>query len=221
MTASGPADRQRKPAARSVITIPNLLSLLRLGLTPLFLISIVSGRPQISLLIFALAGITDALDGWIARAYGLQSRLGAYLDPVADKLLLTCAYVALAIPGLRPGVIIPAWVTVMVIARDVIIVVVALVLYVATGRSRFPPTRLSKVNTITQVVTANLVLASSVWRLFETVAEWAIWAVVATTLASGIAYIFLVNKLAGERRADEADGKIEAAPGRADTADVR
>jgi cardiolipin synthase len=184
-----------------VITVPNLLSLLRLGLTPLFLISIVSGRPAMALLIFVLAGVTDALDGWIARAYGLQSRLGAYLDPMADKLLLTCAYVALALPGLRGGTLIPAWVTVMVIARDVIIVVVALVLYLATGRSRFPPTRLSKVNTIAQVATAILVLASSVWSRLEDAAEWAIWVVVATTLASGIAYIFLVNRLAGERHA--------------------
>jgi hypothetical protein len=71
------------------------------------------------------------------------------------------------------------------------------------------------------VVTANLVLASSVWSLFEAVAEWAIWVVVATTLASGIAYIFLVNKLAGERRAGDGDAKMEAAPPRADATDVR
>jgi cardiolipin synthase len=185
-------------ARPTAITIPNLLSLLRLALTPLFLISVVNGRPGVALLIFAFAGVTDALDGFIARRYGLQSRLGAYLDPVADKLLLTCAYVVLAIPGLHHGVLIPAWITVMVIARDVIIVGVALVLYLATGRSRFPPTFISKVNTIVQLVTAILVLASGVWRVLQPVAEWAVWGVALTTFASGISYIFLVNQMAGE-----------------------
>jgi cardiolipin synthase len=196
---------------RAAITIPNLLSLLRLGLTPLFLISVVNGRPGVALLIFAFAGITDALDGWIARAYRLQSRLGAYLDPAADKLLLTSAYVVLAIPGLHPGVNIPVWVTVMVIARDVIIVTIALILYLATNRTRFPPTRLSKLNTIVQVATAILVLASGVWKELEAVAEWAIWAVATTTFVSGIAYIFLVNRLAGERPAVSA-GDGDARP---------
>ena len=198
-----PAAEGASAPRSSAITVPNLLSLLRLGLTPLFLISIVNGRPAVGLMIFVVAGVTDALDGWIARHYRLQSRLGAYLDPMADKLLLTSAYVVLALPGMRPGVLIPVWVTVSVIARDVIIVVVALVLYVATARTRFSPTRISKVNTIVQVVTANLVLASSVWKSFEDAAEWAIWAVVATTFASGVDYIFQVNRLAGERAGDD------------------
>ena len=94
-------------ARRNPLTIPNLLTLLRMGLTPLFLISVVNRQPEAALAAFAAAAITDALDGYIARTYGQQSRLGAYLDPIADKMLLMSAYVVLAIPGLHPGALIP------------------------------------------------------------------------------------------------------------------
>ncbi|HEV7518959.1 MAG TPA: CDP-alcohol phosphatidyltransferase family protein, partial [Thermoanaerobaculia bacterium] len=92
-------------------TIPNLLSILRMGLVPFFIISVLGGEPRRALLIFVAAGITDALDGAIARLYGQQSLLGAYLDPIADKLLLTSAYIILSIPGLHHGTPIPVWVT--------------------------------------------------------------------------------------------------------------
>ena len=146
------------------VTIPNLLSLLRMGLTPLFLVAVVSGRPLEALLVFGLAGVTDGIDGFIARRFGQQSRLGAYLDPAADKLLLTSAYVVLAIPGLHAGALIPAWVTVLVIARDVIIVVVILTLALALDMSGFEPTLLSKLNTTVQVVTALRALARVLQR---------------------------------------------------------
>ena len=123
-------------------TIPNLLSLLRMGLIPLFIIMVVNGDPPKALLIFLVAGVTDALDGFIARFWKQQSPLGAYLDPMADKLLLTTAYVVLAIPSLNHGgTQIPAWVTILVIARDVLIVAVALVLSLAAGIRNFPRRR--------------------------------------------------------------------------------
>ncbi len=125
------------------LTIPNLLSILRMGLIPWFVISILDGDATRALWIFAIAGVTDALDGFIARFWHQQSALGAYLDPLADKLLLVTAYVMLAIPNLRIGFVIPAWVTALVITRDVVIVVVALVLHLAVGLSRFPPSPLS------------------------------------------------------------------------------
>jgi cardiolipin synthase len=174
---------------RSPITIPNLLSLLRMGLTPLFLISVVNGQSVAALATFAAAGITDALDGYIARTYGQQSRLGAYLDPIADKMLLMSAYVVLAIPGLHHGALIPAWVTVLVIARDLIIVTIALVSYLALGTRRFQPNLLSKVNTIVQVVTAIAVLASAVWLELIPLVKWLPYAAGVTTLASGVSYL--------------------------------
>jgi cardiolipin synthase len=178
------------------MTVPNLLSLLRMGLTPLFLVAVVSGRPLQALLVFAFAGVTDALDGFIARTYGQQSRLGAYLDPIADKLLLMSAYVVLAIPGLHPGAIIPAWVTVLVLARDLIIVIVALIFSLALGVKSFRPSWLSKVNTTVQVVTALLVLASGFWQALRPLAEWATYAVAVTTVGSGVDYILRANSMA-------------------------
>jgi len=160
-----------------------------MGLTPLFIISVVNGQAVAALATFAAAGITDALDGFIARTYGQQSKLGAYLDPIADKMLLMSAYVVLAIPGLHHGALMPVWVTVLVIARDLIIVTIALVLYVAIGMRKFQPRPISKVNTIVQVVTAIGILASAVWRELIPLVWWLPYAAAATTVLSGFAYL--------------------------------
>lgn len=185
MAAAGSA----RGGGRSPITIPNLLSLLRMGLTPLFIISVVNGQAVAALATFAAAGITDALDGYIARTYGQQSRLGAYLDPIADKMLLMSAYVVLAVPGLHHGALIPVWVTVLVIARDLIILTIALVSYLALGTRRFQPNLLSKVNTIVQVVTAIAILASGVWLGLVPLVWWLPYAAAASTVASGVSYL--------------------------------
>jgi cardiolipin synthase len=177
-----------------------------MGLTPLFVISVVNAQPVAALSVFALAGITDALDGYIARTYGQQSRLGAYLDPIADKLLLMSAYVVLAIPGLHRGALIPAWITVLVIARDLIIVIVVLVLHLALGVKRFAPTRISKVNTIVQVVTAIGILAAGVWPLLLRIASWLPYAAALTTVASGVSYMLLVNRMMAADRRESAAG---------------
>ena len=180
-------------------TVPNLLTLLRMGLVPLFIIAVVNGDSTKALLIFVAAGVTDALDGFIARFWASQqSPLGGYLDPVADKLLLTSAYVVLSIPGLTHGAPIPLWVTILVIARDVLLVSVALVLYLAAGVRRFPPTVLSKVNTALQVVAVVLVLLSgSLHDLhwLEDLSTGAIYLVPILTVASGLDYVVRVSRL--------------------------
>jgi cardiolipin synthase len=176
-------------------TIPNLLSLLRMGLIPLFVIMVMNGDAPKALLIFVVAGVTDALDGFIARFWKQQSLLGAYLDPMADKLLLTTAYVVLSIPSLNHGgTQIPPWVTILVIARDVLIVAVALVLYLAAGVRKFPPSVLSKINTILQVVAVALVLVSGAFpklRSVELAADATLYLVAGLTVASGLYYIYL------------------------------
>ena len=177
-------------------TIPNLLSLLRMGLIPLFVILVVNGDLRKALLVFVVAGVTDALDGFIARFWHQQSPLGAYLDPIADKLLLTTAYVVLSIPSLNHGTRIPAWITILVIARDVLMVSVALVLYLAAGVKRFPPSVLSKVNTILQVAAVVLVLVSGAFpdlRSIELAAETTLYLVAGLTVASGLHYIYLYS----------------------------
>jgi len=180
-------------------TIPNLLSILRMGLVPFFIISVLGGEPRRALLIFVAAGVTDALDGAIARLYGQQSLLGTYLDPIADKLLLTSAYVTLAIPGLHHGTPIPVWVTVLVIARDVLLVVVALVLYLAQGVRRFPPSVLSKVTTVVQVTAVVVVLLSGLVQDVEPLALGIVYLAAALTLASGLDYVRRSNRLVAER----------------------
>lgn len=179
-------------------TIPNLLSLLRMGLIPLFVIMIVNGDLPKALLIFVVAGVTDALDGFIARFWHQQSPLGAYLDPIADKLLLTTAYVMLAIPSFNHGTRIPSWVTILVIARDVLLVSVALVMYLALGVKKFPPTVLSKVNTVFQVLAVVLVLVSGSFpalHSIELTADTCLFLVAGLTVASGLDYVYRASRL--------------------------
>lgn len=173
-------------------TIPNLLTLLRMGLVPVFIIAVVDGAPRRALAVFLLAGLTDALDGAIARFWNQKSLLGAYLDPIADKLLLMSGYIALSVPGLNHGTQIPTWVTVLVIARDVLIVVVALVLYLAAEFRSFPPSWVSKLNTLVQVAALVLVLLSSTLPSLHSIdmaAEVTLYAVAVLTVGSGLDYV--------------------------------
>lgn len=188
-------------------TIPNLLSLFRMGLVPFFIIAVLEGQATRALLLFAAAGVTDALDGAIARFFNQRSALGAYLDPIADKLLLTSAYVVLAFPGVGEVMRIPAWVSVLVIARDVLLVTVALILYLALGVKRFPPSLLSKLTTLTQVAAVVLVLASGSFPEVEEVATGMVYLAAALTIASGLDYVLRSNRLVGDKTGDKAGEK--------------
>jgi cardiolipin synthase len=182
------------------LTIPNLISLLRMGLVPWFLIELLEGETGFALAVFALAGITDGLDGFIARFFDQRSVLGAYLDPIADKLLLTTAFVTLAIPGVHPGVLIPLWVTVLVLARDILILVISLVLYLVQEVTRFPPTRLSKLTTVLQISAIALVLLSGLVDGLEAATLINLYLVGALTVFSGLLYIYRTNKLVVEKQ---------------------
>ncbi|MEP7012819.1 MAG: CDP-alcohol phosphatidyltransferase family protein [Acidobacteriota bacterium] len=189
------------------LTIPNLLSLLRMALVPVFIIAVRYGEPKKALLIFLAAGITDALDGFIARIAKQQSLLGTYLDPIADKLLLTSAWVVLAIPNLGQSAPVPLWVTILVISRDLLILIVALVLYLALGVRNFPPTVISKVTTVVQVTTVVVVLiagiaANETARLavaLDFLADFFIYLTAALTLASGLYYVYRSSSLVGDK----------------------
>ncbi|HEX9734997.1 MAG TPA: CDP-alcohol phosphatidyltransferase family protein [Thermoanaerobaculia bacterium] len=170
------------------MTWPNLLSALRMAIIPLFVIALVERQAMAAAVLFVLAGLTDLLDGFVARFWHQESALGAYLDPLADKLLLTVAFVMLAIPGLSPGLPIPTWITVLVITRDVCIVLVALVVYLALGISKFPPSRVSKCNTAFQIAAVAAVLATGLSRRVDPVATGLLYAVAALTVVSGLEY---------------------------------
>ena len=191
--------------ARSPLSIPNLLSLLRMGLVPLFIIAVTRGETSRALAIFLVAGLTDGLDGFIARFWDQRTLLGAYLDPIADKLLLTAAYVTLAIPTLNPAMTIPLWVAILVIGRDIMIVVTAGLLYVALGMRSFPPNWLSKLNTFVQVAAIFLLLghlARPLWPTLEALARAFLLAVPVFTVASALAYASRAARMAGRDRAE-------------------
>ena len=180
-------------------TVPNLLSLLRMGLVPLFIIAVLGDRPKHALGIFVLAGITDLLDGLIARFWSQQSLLGTYLDPIADKLLLISAYAVLSVPSLGPGPVIPLWVSVLVIARDVVIVIVSLILNMVLKVERFPPAMIGKLTTAMQIVAVVAVLVARLVPGMEMVADIAVLLAVGLTIASGLNYVYRANRLAVDR----------------------
>lgn len=179
-------------------TIPNLISVLRMGLVPLFIIAVLEGQSLRALILFLVAGLTDALDGFIARFANQQSLLGAYLDPIADKILLTAAYIALTIPSLNHGVQIPVWITVLVIGRDVLLVVVGLILYMAGGIRKFPVTILSKINTAVQVAAVLVVLLSALSSHLEAIATTLLYLVAVLTVSSGLDYVIRYSRSSGQ-----------------------
>ncbi len=189
------------------MTWPNLLSALRMGLIPLFVIAVMEHQAMVALVIFTIAGLTDLLDGFVARFWGQESVLGAYLDPMADKLLLTAAFVMLAIPGLHPGQPIPIWMAVMVITRDVCIVLIALVLYLALGISKIPPSRTSKWTTAFQIAAVVAVLLTGISARFDFVALGLLYVMLVLTVASGLEYGYRYVYRADDLQYDKTQGK--------------
>ena len=127
--------------------VPNALTLLRILAIPFFAIAVWYGHLWHALVLFVAAGLTDLLDGWIARAFNQRSRLGAILDPAADKLLMTTAFILMALPKDHLRLPIPAWVAILAISRDVVISLVALVAWVKDERLDQRPSLLGKVTT--------------------------------------------------------------------------
>src|SRR5256885_4425257 len=145
-------------ASEPVLTIANQLTLLRMLLIPAFIVLIVEGELGWALAAFALAGVTDALDGVIARWSGQKTTLGAWLDPMADKLMLVSAFVVLTVPNLGLANKLPLWLTALVISRDVGIVVTVAIVNLAVGRRTFQPSMFGKIATAIYIVTVSLAM---------------------------------------------------------------
>jgi cardiolipin synthase len=147
----------------SILNLPNLITLVRIGAIPLFLILLTDERYTEALVVFVVAGATDSLDGAIARLTNSHTALGAYIDPLADKLLLVSSFVILAFLGF-----VPRWLAILVISRDVIILVGFAVLYFITGHSiAVRPTFVGKASTFFQLLTVTLTLIAlhnPTWR---------------------------------------------------------
>jgi cardiolipin synthase len=172
-------------------TAPNLLTLLRICIAPFLVDAILEGRFELSFILFVTAGLTDALDGTLARLLKQRTVLGAYLDPVADKLLLSTIFLVLMHEKL-----IPIMVTVLVFGRDVGILVVAAILYAAVGRREFKPSIFGKANTIAQVCAVAAVLLHQLTDARWVVASrmLALDATVALTVVSGLHYAWAVSR---------------------------
>ena len=186
-------------------TVANLLTIARMVLVPALIIFVVSNRPGWALLVFAAAGVSDALDGFVARRFGQGSSLGAFLDPIADKLLITAALVVLSLPD-HPASFpeftllnrFPILLTILTISRDVLIVLIALVIHLATGRTKFPPTLYGKMTTAIQVITVCTILLYNTLGIRSTeVVRMLILLCLAATVFSGFHYIVHAARLAG------------------------
>jgi cardiolipin synthase len=166
-------------------SLPNLISLARLLLAPLAVAMIASQRFSEAFLIFLAAGISDAVDGFIAKRFDLRTELGAYLDPLADKALLVSIYISLAIVA-----VIPPWIAILVVFRDLLIVAAVMVSWVLDNRVEIRPLWVSKFNTASQIAVAAFVLGAKAYGLTPIPGlDLAIWLVAASTLASGGVYI--------------------------------
>jgi cardiolipin synthase len=168
------------------MNLPNLLTLTRVLLIPLFVILIINKYFDWALLTFAIAGITDGLDGLIARLTHQRTELGAYFDPIADKLLLSAAFISLAIIEM-----IPSWLVVIVITRDVIILVGLLVMILTNYHFEIKPSFLSKTTTTFQIVTILFVLFTIYFPTFKQLSMIAIYGTAIITILSGSQYIYI------------------------------
>ena len=180
-------------------TLPNFITLLRLAALPFFLFVIADGRFGIALAIFVVAGISDGIDGYLARRFNMSSALGAYLDPIADKLLMMGSYLFLAVPSFPAVVKVPVWLAVIVISRDLLMMLVGLLLVLTSNHRHFPPTWLGKVTTVTLIMTILFVLCANLWSWPMAIVQIAFGAAATTTVVSGFHYVYLVSKSQGER----------------------
>jgi cardiolipin synthase len=177
------------------LTPANQLTLLRVLLIPAFVILVIYGHLGWALIVFATAGLTDALDGLIARWSGQKTNLGAWLDPMADKLLLVTTFVVLTMPGLGLANRLPVWLTVLVISRDVVIVATVATVNLAVGRRTFKPSFYGKAATATYIVTAVVAMFFNYRGYPSVVVEVCIWASLAITLISSLHYILHTSRL--------------------------
>jgi cardiolipin synthase len=173
-----------------------------MAFAPCIVVLIIYGHPKCAAVLFLLAGATDGLDGLIARKLQQKTVLGSFLDPTADKILLTATFVALTVPSLPLVLHIPAWLTVLTISRDILIALSVLFIHLRTQHSHFPPSLLGKCTTAVQLLTVGVALLAN----FEAGPALAVFPFVkyctlAFTLASGLHYCYRSIKIVASYQA--------------------
>jgi len=189
-----------------IITLPNLLTIVRMALIPVFVSLLFYQKFLLALGVFVFAGITDGLDGLLARRFQQQSPLGRILDPIADKMMLVTSFVVLSMRNVFPTPLpkhlpIPFWVTITVISRDVFIIVGAAAINMVSGFRAFRPSFLGKLSTVVQIVAvATVILAAQIRVGTGYYLPTVYTCVFVLTLLSGIHYVFFVSRLLNDDR---------------------
>lgn len=175
-----------------VFTIANQLTLLRMALAPVLVVFVLSRQHVWALVAFVVAGLSDALDGVIARRGGQQTTLGAMLDPVADKVLLGSTYIVLTWSSTLPCAI-PVWLTVTLLSRDAITVVSVAVINLTVGRRVFAPSFLGKATTAAQILTAGLVLLANALGDCPHYLVWVFRTALVLIVVSALHYVYAAS----------------------------
>ena len=189
-----------------IFTLPNLLTVIRMFLIPVFVSLLFYQKFGWALGVFLAAGVTDGLDGLLARRFDQKSQLGTILDPIADKLLLVTSFVVLSLPGIIPQPMprhlpVPFWVTAAVISRDIYIVVGSIAINIVTGFSHFRPSWLGKVNTVVQIFAIITILIAAHFPAISGYVLPTVYMLVAgLAFLSGIHYTFFGARLLNEER---------------------
>lgn len=177
--------------ATRILTVPNQLTFLRLTFIPLFIIAIKYDRWSVALGILILGGLSDGLDGLLARGLNQKTPLGAYLDPIADKLLLSSSYFVLALKAK-----VPWWLTILVLGRDILLLVACAVILITVGYRPFPPSIWGKATTFFEIVLIVLVLLAAIWNdhSLSIARELCGYLVATFVMMSGIHYSIVVSR---------------------------
>ena len=175
-----------------ILNAANQLTLLRMGLAPLLVVLVLQRRMGWALGVFVVAAVTDALDGLIARLGGQQTTLGAMLDPVADKVLMTSSFIVLTWADVLAARI-PMWLTVVILSRDAIIIVSVAIVNLTLGRRIFYPSFLGKLSTVSQLVTVGLVLIVNASGKGAELLGPVFIATLALTVSSALHYVYLAS----------------------------
>lgn len=176
--------------------IPNLISLFRILLVAPLVWAMLGQHYHWVVLLFVVGGLSDALDGYLARRNGWTSRLGSILDPLGDKLMLAAVFLVLGWQGH-----LPLWLVALIIGRDVVIIAGAIAYHFVVHRYEMAPSRVSKLNTVLQIgLAAAVVVSLALGPLPQAISMALVWLVAATTLLSGLDYIWVWGRRACELR---------------------
>ena len=198
-----------------IVTVPNMLTIFRMVLIPVFVTFLFYQRFVLALAVFVIAGLTDGLDGLLARRFQQESQLGTVLDPIADKLMMVTAFIVLSMRSIFPQPVpshlpIPFWVTIAVISRDVFIVVGAAAINIMTGFRGFRPSWLGKANTTVQIIAIAIIMFAASVPYYTGYYLPTLYVVVFTfAVTSGLHYVFFASRLLNEDRRQNAENPQE------------